>query len=97
MVVKLPSPRGEGGGHAPPGEGSLLPTSPFQHENLECFIIVANRWRCPLTSPAAQFTEGRKDNFDIYLPTWLARHNKTIFGSLFLAGELVVLEFWLKG
>jgi len=25
MVVKLPSPRGEGGGHAPPGEGSLRP------------------------------------------------------------------------
>jgi hypothetical protein len=64
---------------------------------LECFIIVANRWRCPLTRLAAQLTEDRTDNFDIYLPTWLARHNKAIFGSLFLAGELVVLGFWLKG
>jgi hypothetical protein len=64
---------------------------------LECFIIVANRWRCPLTSLAARFTEDRTDNFDIYLPVWLARHNKTIFGCLFLAGELVVLGCWLKG
>jgi len=35
--------------------------------------------------------------FDIYLPLWLARHNKTIFGSLFLAGELIVLGCWLRG
>ncbi|MDR3677691.1 MAG: hypothetical protein P4N24_19580 [Acidobacteriota bacterium] len=64
---------------------------------LECFIIVANRWRCPLTRLAAQFTEDRTDNFDIYLPIWMARHNKAIFGSLFLAGEIIVLGFWLKG
>jgi hypothetical protein len=64
---------------------------------LECVILVANRWRCPLTGMAAKFTEDRKDNFDIYLPNWLARHNKTIFGSLFLAGELIVLGCWLKG
>ncbi len=64
---------------------------------LECVILLANRWRCPLTGMAARFTDDREDNFDIYLPNWLARHNKTIFGSLFLAGELVVLGCWLKG
>ncbi len=64
---------------------------------LECVILMANRGRCPLTGLAAQFTEDRTDNFDIYLPIWLARHNKTIFGFLFLAGELIVLGCWLKG
>ena len=64
---------------------------------LESVILLANRWRCPLTGMAAKFTENRKDNFDIYLPNWLARHNKTIFGSLFFAGELIVLGCWLKG
>jgi hypothetical protein len=42
-------------------------------------------------------TENRTDNFDLYLPIWLARHNKTIFGSLFLAGEMLVLGCGLKG
>ena len=31
---------------------------------------------------AARFTEERHDNFDIYLPLWLARHNMPIFGVL---------------
>jgi hypothetical protein len=30
------------------------------------------------------------------LPKWLARHNKLIFGLLFVAGELVVLGYWLS-
>jgi len=64
---------------------------------LECVILMANRGSCPLTGMAAKFTEDRADNFDIYLPVWLARHNKTIFGSLLLAGELIVLGCWLKG
>jgi hypothetical protein len=62
---------------------------------LECLVLMANRWRCPLTNLAARFTADHADNFDIYLPAWLARHNKVIFGSLVLAGELVVLACWL--
>jgi hypothetical protein len=45
---------------------------------------------------AARFTDSNADNFDIYLPNWLARHNKAIFGVLFVAGELVVLGCWLR-
>ena len=61
---------------------------------VEVFIIVTNRWRCPLTDIAARYTADRRDNFDIYLPAWLARHNKTIFGALFVAGLLVTLARW---
>lgn len=53
---------------------------------LECLVLLFNQMRCPLTDIAARYTEDRADNFDIYLPLWLARHNKTIFGSLFVAG-----------
>jgi hypothetical protein len=35
-------------------------------------------------------------NADIYLPAWLAKHNKTLFGTLFVVNELVVLWRWLK-
>jgi hypothetical protein len=61
---------------------------------VECGVLVLNRGRCPLTNLAARFTSGRADNFDIYLPKWLARHNKTIFGTLFVGNELVV--FWCR-
>ena len=62
---------------------------------VECAIIAMNRGRCPLTDLAGRYTEERKENFDIYLPLCLARHNKTIFGTLFILGELFVLARWL--
>ena len=61
----------------------------------ECAVLAVNRGRCPLTDLAARHTGDRADNFDIYLPLWLARHNKTIFGTLFVIGELFVLRCWL--
>ena len=61
----------------------------------ECAVLAANRGRCPLTDWAARFTEYREANFDIYLPGWLARNNKAIFGTLFVVNELIVLWRWL--
>jgi uncharacterized membrane protein len=58
---------------------------------VEVAVLLANRMRCPLTDVAARYTEDRRDNFDIYLPPWLARNNKTIFGTLFVVGGLVAL------
>jgi len=62
---------------------------------LECAILAFNQGRCPCTDLAARYATGRSDNFDIYLPEWLARHNKTIFGTLFVVNELIVLGCWL--
>jgi hypothetical protein len=64
---------------------------------LECVVLAADGGRCPLTDVAARFTVDRNSNFDIYLPNWLAEHNKVIFGVLFVAGELVVVGCWLRG
>jgi hypothetical protein len=61
---------------------------------VEVFVILANDWRCPLTDVAARYTDDRRDNFDIYLPVWLARHNKRIFGSLFAVGLFYTLVQW---
>ena len=62
---------------------------------IECAILALNHFLCPLTDLAARYTDDRADNFDIYLPVWLARHNKTIFGALFVAGGLFVTWQWL--
>jgi hypothetical protein len=63
---------------------------------VECLVLAVNRMRCPLTAVAARYTDDRRDNFDIYLPLWLARYNKQIFGSLFVGGLLftAVLRWW---
>lgn len=53
---------------------------------LEVGVLLLNHLRCPLTDLAARQTTDRRDNFDIYLPLWLARHNKTVFGWLYVAG-----------
>ena len=64
---------------------------------LECVVLAADGGRCPLTDVAARFTVDRNSNFDIYLPNWLAEHNKVVFGWFFVAGELVVVGCWLRG
>lgn len=63
---------------------------------VECAVLAANRGRCPLTDVAARLTPERADNFDIYLPLWLARYNKLIFGLLFALGEALLLACWLR-
>jgi hypothetical protein len=63
---------------------------------VEVAILLANRFRCPLTAVAARYTDDRQDNFDIYLPLWLARYNKQIFGTLYVGGILFTLGMWAR-
>lgn len=62
---------------------------------LEVGILLVNAWRCPLTAWAARYTDDRRDNFDIYLPMWLARYNKHIFGTLYVAGIVFAVVRWM--
>ena len=61
---------------------------------LECGVLAVNGGRCPLTDLAARHTVDRGSNFDICLPSWLAEHNKLIFGTLFVLSELIVVWRW---
>lgn len=60
----------------------------------EVLVLAVNRMRCPLTAVAARYTDDRRDNFDIYLPLWLARYNKLIFGTLYVVGLGYTLARW---
>jgi hypothetical protein len=62
---------------------------------VEVAILLVNGMTCPLTNVAARYTEERRANFDIYLPEWLARNNKTIFGGLYLGAVLLLLARWV--
>jgi hypothetical protein len=63
---------------------------------IELCALAFNGGRCPLTDIAAKFSQSQELGFDIYLPHWLARHNKAIFGTLFVLGECLVLWKWLR-
>ena len=62
---------------------------------VEVGILAFNNWACPLTPLAARYTDDRRPNFDIYLPQWVARYNKEIFGTLFVVGIVLTLIRWL--
>jgi hypothetical protein len=62
----------------------------------EVGVLALNRMRCPLTGVAAPYTNDRRANFDIYLPEWLARNNKAIFGTIYALATLFLLLRWLR-
>jgi hypothetical protein len=58
---------------------------------LEGLILLMNGWSCPLTSKARKYKITDKENFDIYLPEWLAKYNKFIFTTIFVIGLLLII------
>ncbi len=50
----------------------------------EGIVLLIFKKMCPLTILARKYSESTKDNFDIYLPNWLARHNKRIYTTFFI-------------
>jgi hypothetical protein len=64
---------------------------------LEGLVLLVFKMFCPITVIARKYSGSRKDNFDIFLPNWLARYNKLIYTSLFII-VLIILGFRvLKG
>lgn len=58
----------------------------------EGIVLLINKGKCPLTPLAAQYTNNTDDNFDIFLPKWLARNNKIIFSLIYFLGVALVIS-----
>lgn len=64
---------------------------------LEGIVLLIFRWTCPLTLVARRYSSSTRDNFDIYLPNWLARNTKTIYTTLAIAiAVLAVIQIVQK-
>ncbi len=50
----------------------------------EGLVLLVFKKMCPLTIMARKYSQSTKDNFDIYLPNWLARNNKLIYTIFFI-------------
>lgn len=51
---------------------------------LEGVVLLLFKFTCPLTLIARQYSNSARDNFDIYLPNWLAKNTKLIYTSLMI-------------
>jgi uncharacterized BrkB/YihY/UPF0761 family membrane protein len=49
---------------------------------LEGVVLLIFKNICPVTLVARKYSSSDRDNFDIYLPEWLARYNKQIYSSI---------------
>lgn len=57
----------------------------------EGFVLLVFKMFCPLTLLARKYSDSQKENFDIFLPNWLAKHNKIIFTTVFIVGLILVV------
>ena len=58
---------------------------------IEGVVLLINDWRCPLTRIGEQYSKDVSVGFDIFLPKWLAKHNKTIFTIIFSASVILAI------
>jgi hypothetical protein len=51
---------------------------------LEGMVLLYFKSICPINLIARRYSDSAKENFDIFLPNWLAKYNKLIYISLFV-------------
>lgn len=57
----------------------------------EGLVLLIFKMFCPLTVLARKYSDSQRENFDIFLPNWLAKYNKLIFTSIFIIGLILVV------
>ena len=58
---------------------------------VEGLILLVFKNICPVTLVARRYSESQKDNFDIFLPNWLAKYNKHIYTSIVLVAVVILV------
>jgi hypothetical protein len=58
---------------------------------LEGVVLLIFKNICPVTLVARKYSSSDRDNFDIYLPEWLARYNKQIYSSIVVLIVIILL------
>lgn len=61
---------------------------------MEGLILMAFGKKCPITLIARRYSDSTKDNFDIFLPNWLAKHTQIIY-TIIVFITILILAFRL--
>jgi hypothetical protein len=57
----------------------------------EGVVLLSFDLQCPLTVMARKYSDSSRDNFDIFLPVWLARYTKLIYTLIFIVIIILLL------
>ncbi|MEI9810490.1 MAG: hypothetical protein WDO16_22920 [Bacteroidota bacterium] len=63
---------------------------------IEAAVLLFFKNICPLTILARRYSDSTKDNFDIYLPNWLARFTKPIYTVIMMIIVIITAYQLLK-
>jgi hypothetical protein len=58
---------------------------------IEGVVLIANGWKCPLTSYAERLGSTHGQVTDIFLPKWFADRAFQIYGALFAVASLLLV------
>ncbi len=58
---------------------------------IEGLILLIFKNVCPVTIVAKKYSDSDKDNFDIYLPNWLAKYTQLIYSSIVFIAIVILL------
>jgi len=58
---------------------------------IEGAVLLICKGKCPFTILGYKYADNPQVGFDIFLPAWLAKHNKVIFSVVFFIGLGLVL------
>ena len=58
---------------------------------LEGLILLTFKSYCPLNLLARKYSKSTQDNFDIYLPSWLAKYTKLIYTTIFALITIITI------
>lgn len=58
---------------------------------LEGLTLLTFKSHCPLNLLARKYTNSTKANFDIYLPSWLAKYTRPIYTTIFGIISIITL------
>jgi hypothetical protein len=63
---------------------------------VEGITLLAYKFYCPLTVMARKYSSSTKDNFDIYLPNWLAKYTKLIYTGILIVIVIITIYQLLR-
>jgi hypothetical protein len=58
---------------------------------LEGLTLLTFKSHCPLNLLARKYSNSTQDNFDIYLPSWLAKYTKLIYTAIFAIVMIITI------
>lgn len=58
---------------------------------IEGFILLIFKAVCPITLKAREYSDSKKDNFDIFLPNLLVKYNKPIYTTIVLIAIVIII------